>query len=102
MRSCPSCDEQTLSKTKLLVNAFTSIGIIHCSNCHCIVDFKRGKSKGFSAILAWALPELLILLFIIASIIYFGNIWLGVLAFILSRLVKSYYIFLGPLVEVQS
>ncbi len=102
MRTCPKCKEQTLPKVKLLVNALTSIGVIHCANCHCIVDFQLGNPKGIGAFLEWVLPELLILLFIIASFIYLGNIWFGILAFFITRLAKSYYIFRGPLIEVHS
>jgi len=102
MRPCPSCDKQTLSNFKLWLNATFSFGTLYCSNCHCMIGFKRNISSGFMNAVNMILPEILAFVFMVLSIIFFGNIWVGVGVFILTRLLKSYYIYAGELHNLNS
>ena len=101
MKACPSCKAKNISEFKLLLNAITGLGTLYCNECHSMIDFQRRKQSGIREFFNWFLPELILALFLIASFIYSGNLWLGLVAFVLTRFAKAYYIYLGPLTILE-
>jgi len=81
-RKCPHCQEETISRKKLVLQALCIPGIVStCKSCHAVVSIKSGANLASAVAL-----ELVVFLLALASINLFGSIWWGVALFVAWRI----------------
>ena len=89
MRNCPNCSENAVSEVKLVLQQLSIPGCIcTCGACDEWVSYRENDSF----FLGFLLPELLLVICLVLSVIIFFNVWVGVATFIFLRLGRFYFI----------
>ena len=86
MRECPSCNQQSVPRTKLFLQELAVPFVTAvCRSCESLVTTKS------EPVFSWLLVELLFVLCLVVSVVYFFNIWFGIWLFIFLRIGKAYF-----------
>jgi len=96
-RQCPTCGEHSLSRRLLFAYAVFLYPPVTCASCGSDINFKRGEEGGLKGFVSMILSEWVLMACVIIGLLWFQSIWVGAGIFVMTRLVKVWLVYRGPL-----
>ncbi len=96
MKDCPECGAHSVSYIKLALQDIVPGIVAECSNCHSMVDFKYNDIDYLLLVGEWILA-----FFLIFSLIVWGSLWMGVVMFVVWRLIRLFFKLKGPIISLD-